>query len=179
MPDEKRLEQLVESEIARLANESQPIKQLRSAHYLTIRVGIRTVRVLAGAALAVLSLWCISIVVEIFRIPIASLTITNVLVGVAAVVGTLIGISLAFAVAFGPPPQRPELREIAECTAREQLELEEEEAKVAHLYRRGRILGILRDPTLEKRRPWVYVVAVAACYLLIALIALVVSQCAS
>lgn len=178
MPNESQVQHAVDAELEGLANAAPIAKFARRIGDLASRVLIRIVRLLIGLALAAAALWCGSVVIDLFAKPIAALTLGNLVQVALALVGAFAAGIGAFVVAFGPAASDSDSRSRVKGKVRERLRQQETEAaEVASLqrkaekwYRHGRIVGLLFDASLAKRRRWLPFVSVVTAYAVLGLI---------
>ena len=178
MDNSNSRERRVELELQRLRSQSP---RWQAAQYSVERFFTRTLRIVAGLALAGVAIYLYEIASAKTDIAFAALTIKDLAGVLFGFGGALAFIVWAFRVAFGEAPQRQQrteatLRSQAESVvsakereeAAEATAIAQESEGVAVWYRRGRLLGLLFDPGLARRHRWLPFVARLASFAVLA-----------
>jgi hypothetical protein len=163
-------ERRVEAELERLRSQSP---RWQTAESFVERFFTRLLRIVAGLALAGVAMNLFDSASSKTDIAFAALTLKDLAAVLFGSGGGLAFTVWAFQVAFGDAPQRQQrteatLRAQAESAvyakereeASEATAIAQESDRVAAWYRRGRLLGMLFDPSLARKHTWLPLVAV-------------------
>jgi hypothetical protein len=174
------VEGLIAKEIARLRMKPRWDVAFETLGNGVGRFLIRSARVAAGVLLGLVSLWLLDAAGESLDKPFAALTLRDLAKLIFFCVLGLWALGGAFGVAFGAAPKREALSVNDDRALREKAthivlrrlqsegaiadELKKQADRAARWYRHGKVIGVLFDPTLAKRHPWVPIVAVVLGY---------------
>jgi hypothetical protein len=131
------------------------------------RFAIRSGRIAIALLIALGAYWLGSSGSEALDKPLAALTLRDLAALIFYMVLAFVLTGFAFYVAFGKGPPAPQvndcgLRRQAESTVLRRLarrsfdaaQMEAERRRAAHWYRHGKVIGILFDPTIQRRHWW-------------------------